>query len=62
MTGWLIVVHIDAQQPYEEFEYFIFCCECRYEDILLQQGPLPTYGLKLLLALLEQHPAFIRCA
>jgi len=33
----------------------------RYEDILLQQDPLPAYGLKLLLALLEQHPAFIRC-
>jgi len=32
----------------------------RYEEILLQQDPLPAYGLKLLLVLLEQHPAFIR--
>jgi len=38
----------------------IYLC-VRYDEILLQQDPLPTYGLKLLLALLEQHPAFIRC-
>ena len=38
----------------------LFTC-VRYDEILLQQDPLPTYGLKLLLALLEQHPAFIRC-
>jgi len=37
----------------------LYSC-ARYEEILLQQDPLPAYGLKLLLALLEQHPAFIR--
>ncbi|XP_041374855.1 serine/threonine-protein kinase ULK4-like isoform X2 [Gigantopelta aegis] len=30
-----------------------------YEQILLDQDPLPSYGLKLLLAILEQNPAFI---
>jgi serine/threonine-protein kinase ULK4 len=32
----------------------------KYEFILLQPDPLPSYGLKLLLALIEQHPLFIR--
>ena len=33
---------------------------CRYEQILLEQDPVPLYGLKLLLALMEQSVAFIR--
>ncbi|VDI57338.1 serine/threonine-protein kinase ULK4 [Mytilus galloprovincialis] len=32
----------------------------QFEQILLDQDPLPAYGLKLLLALLEQNPAFIK--
>ena len=31
-----------------------------YEQILLDQDPLPYYGLKLLLALLESNSAFIK--
>ncbi len=34
---------------------------CRYEQLLLEQDPLPSYGLKLLLALLEQNSSFIKC-
>lgn len=32
----------------------------QFEQILLDQDPLPAYGLKLLLALLEQNPVFIK--
>lgn len=32
----------------------------QFEQILLDQDPLPAYGLKLLLALLEQNPGFIK--
>ncbi|XP_013396898.1 serine/threonine-protein kinase ULK4 [Lingula anatina] len=32
----------------------------QYEQILLDQDPLPSYGLKLLLALLEHNVAFIK--
>ena len=31
-----------------------------YEQILLDQDPLPSYGLKLLLALLESNTGFIK--
>ncbi|CAH1788788.1 unnamed protein product [Owenia fusiformis] len=32
----------------------------QYEQILLDQDPLPAYGLKLLLALLEQNQTFVK--
>ncbi|XP_077997486.1 serine/threonine-protein kinase ULK4-like [Glandiceps talaboti] len=32
----------------------------QYEQILLDQDPLPSYGLKLLLALIERSPAYIK--
>ena len=32
----------------------------RYEQLLLEQDPLPSYALKLLLALIEQNGQFIR--
>ncbi|XP_006823231.1 serine/threonine-protein kinase ULK4-like [Saccoglossus kowalevskii] len=32
----------------------------QYEQILLDQDPLPSYGLKLLLALIERSPSYIR--
>lgn len=32
----------------------------QFEQILLEPDPLPSHGLKLLLALIEQHPVFIR--
>ncbi|XP_070570281.1 serine/threonine-protein kinase ULK4-like isoform X2 [Ptychodera flava] len=32
----------------------------QYEQILLDQDPLPSYGLKLLLALIERSPSYIK--
>ncbi|KAL5018665.1 hypothetical protein ScPMuIL_004387 [Solemya velum] len=32
----------------------------QFEQILLDQDPLPSYGLKLLLAIMEQNPHFIK--
>ena len=33
---------------------------CRFEQILLEQDPLPSYALKLMQAYLDNNPAFIR--
>ena len=32
----------------------------RFEQILLEQDPAPSYGLRLLWALLDQNPSFIK--
>lgn len=40
------------------YDISFFCF--RFEQILLDQDPLPSYGLKLLLALLEQNTSFIK--
>ena len=37
-----------------------YCILRRYEQLLLEQDPLPSYALKLLLALIEQNAQFIR--
>ena len=37
-----------------------YCIIRRYEQLLLEQDPLPSYALKLLLALIEQNAQFIR--
>ena len=65
LRSWLTQTHLenghwcDVLYGFKVCSHILHLCN-RYEEILLQQDPLPAYGLKLLLVLLEQHPAFIR--